>query len=177
MFVWLDETGFDCRNNIRRYGYGLRGITPVDHQLRIGGKRVSAIGVVSTRGVEDVYIYKGTVNGEVFEDFVRTTLLPMLQPFNGINSQSVVILDKASIHHLNIIYDIITNSGALIRYLPPYGPDLMPLEEVFSKVKSFIRANEHVFLTTSSARLLVTMEFASVTQDDCTGYIRHAGYI
>ena len=177
MFVWLDETGFDHRNNIRRYGYGLRGITPVDHQLRIGGKRVSAIGVMSTRGVEDVYIHEGTVNGEVFEDFVRTTLLPVLQPFNGINSRSVVILDNASIHHLNIIYDIITNSGALIRYLPPYTPDLMLLEEVFSKVKSFIRANEHIFLTTSSARLLVTMAFVSVTQDDCTGYIRHAGYI
>ena len=43
MFVWLDETGFDWCNNIQRYGYGLRGMTQVDHQLRIGGKRVSAI--------------------------------------------------------------------------------------------------------------------------------------
>ena len=72
MFVWLDETGSDRRNNIRRYGYGLRGITPgpVDHQLRIGGNRVSAIGVMSMRGVEDVYIHEGTVNGDVFEDFL-----------------------------------------------------------------------------------------------------------
>ena len=49
MFVWLDETGSDRHNNIHRYGYGLRGITPVDHQLRIGGNRVSAIGVMSMR--------------------------------------------------------------------------------------------------------------------------------
>ena len=131
MFVWLDETGFDQRNNIRRYGYGLRGMTPVDHQLRIGGKRVSAIGVMSTRGVEDVYIHEGTVNGEVFEDFARTTLLPILQSFNGINSWSVVVQDNVSVHHLDSIYDIITSSGALIRYLPTYSPDLMPLEEVF----------------------------------------------
>ena len=109
-------------------GYGLRGITPVDHQLRIGGNRVSAIGVMSMRGVEDVYIHEATVNGDVFEDFVRTTL----QPFNGTNSRSV--LDNASIHHLDRIQDIITSSGALIRFLPPYSPDLMPLEKVFSKV-------------------------------------------
>ena len=102
------------------------------------------------RGVEDVYIHEGTVNGDVFEDCVHTTLLPTLQPFNGANSRSVVVLDNASIHHLDQIQDIITSSGALIRFLPPYSPDLMPLEEVFSKVKYFIRANEHVFLTTSS---------------------------
>ena len=48
MYVWLDETGFDRRNNIRCYGYGLRGMTPVDHQLRIGGKRVSAIEYAAT---------------------------------------------------------------------------------------------------------------------------------
>lgn len=177
MFVWLDETGSDRRNNIRHYGYGLRGITPVDHQLRIGGNRVSAIGVMSMRGVEDVYIHEGTVNGDVFEDFVRTTLLPTLQPFNGTNSRSVVVLDNASIHHLDRIQDIITSSGALIRFLPPYSPDLMPLEEVFSKVKYFIRANEHIFLTTSSPRLLIAMAFASVTPNDCISYIRHAGYI
>ena len=51
-------------------------MTPVDHQLCVGGKRVSAIGVISMRGVEDVYIHEGTVNGDVFEDFVCTTLLP-----------------------------------------------------------------------------------------------------
>ena len=56
MLVWLDETGYDRHNTIRCYG--LRGMTPVDHQLRIGGKRVSAIGVVSMRGVEDVYVHE-----------------------------------------------------------------------------------------------------------------------
>ena len=129
------------------------------------------------RGVEDVYIHEGTVNGDVFEDFVCTTLLPTLQPFDGTNSRSVVVLDNASIHHLDRIQDIIHSSGALIHFLPPYSPDLMPLEEVFSKVKYFIQANEHIFLTTSSPRLLIAMAFASVTHSDCISYIRHAGYI
>ena len=121
-------------------------MTPVDHQLRIGGKRLSAIGVMSTHRVEDVYIHEGTVNGEVFEDFARTTLLPILQPFNGINSWSVVVLDNASIHHLDSIYGIITSSGALIRYLPTYSPDLMPLEEIFPKLNVLFKLTNRYFL-------------------------------
>lgn len=86
-------------------------------------------------------------------------------------------MDNASIHHLEQVHDLITSSGALIRYLPPYSPDLMPLEEVFSKVKYSLRANKQIFLTTSSPRLLIAMAFAGITQDDCIGYIKHAGYL
>ena len=120
-------------------------------------------------------IFTREVNGDIFEDFVCTTLFPTLQPFNGTNSRSVVVLDNASIHHLDRIQDI-HSSGALIRFVPPYSPDLMPLE-VFSKIKYFIKANVHIFLTTSSPRLLIAMAFASVTHGDCISYIRHAGYI
>ena len=77
MIVWLDETGSDHRNSVRAYGYGLRGLTPVTHKLNIWGKRISAIGIMSMCGIEDAYIYEGSVNGEVFEHFVRTTLLPV----------------------------------------------------------------------------------------------------
>ena len=73
------------------------------------------------------------MNGDVFEDFVRTTLLPMLMPFNGINTHSVIIMDNCSVHHQKII-EMITSVGALIRFLPPYSPDLNPIEFVFSKV-------------------------------------------
>ena len=121
MLVWLDETGSDRRNSIRKYGYGLRGMTPVEHHLKVWGTRLSCIGIWSMRGMEDVYVHEGTVNGNVFEDFVETILLPVLQPFDGTNPRSVVVLDNASIHYLDRIYDQITSTGALIRYLPPCG--------------------------------------------------------
>ena len=117
MLIWLDETGSDRRNSIRAYGYAFRGLTPVRHPLRVGGKRISAIGVMTTGGIEDAYIVEGGVNGDVFETFVRRSLLPILQPFNGSNPCSVVILDNASIHHLEQIEDIITGVGALIRFM------------------------------------------------------------
>ena len=107
-----------------------------DYQLRLGQKRINAIAVMSLEGVEDVYLAEENVNGDVFEDFMRTTLLPILMPFNGTNSHSVVIMDNCSVHHLERVLEMITSVEALIRFLPPYSPDLNPIELVFAKVKS-----------------------------------------
>lgn len=177
MLVWVDETGFRRRNSIRAYGYSLRGMRATDYQLKMGQKNINAIGIMSLNGIEDVYISEENVNGDVFEDFVRTTLLPILMPFNGINTHSVVVLDNCSIHHLERIEQMITSVGALIRFLPPYSPDLNPIEFVFSKVKSFWKANDVVVQSTSCYRTLVMMAFNSITQQDAFGYVKHSGYI
>ena len=69
MFIWIDEIGSDRRKSVRKYGYALRGIPPHRCQLFVGGKRVSAIPVMTTRGIEDVYTTTGNVNGEKFVHF------------------------------------------------------------------------------------------------------------
>ena len=66
MFVFVDETGSDSRNSIRKFGYGLKGIPPVSYSLHVSSKRISSIGVLSTCGMEDTYITEGSVNGETF---------------------------------------------------------------------------------------------------------------
>ena len=137
MIVWVDETRSEIRNSLRKYGYGIRGIPPRDYHIRFRGKRYSAIGILSTKGIEDVYITDTSVNGEVFLDFVRKCLLPVLMPFDGINQNSVVILDNTSIHHLDCVVETILSIGALVRFLPPYSPDYNPIEEVFTKVKHY----------------------------------------
>ena len=76
MIVWLDETGSDRRNSVRAYGYGLRGLTPVTHKLNVWGKRISGIGIMSMCGIEDAYIYEGSVNGEVFENLFALPFSP-----------------------------------------------------------------------------------------------------
>ena len=177
MLVFLDETGCDRRNQIRQFGYGLRGITPVTHKLVTYGKRISAIGVMTTGGIEDVYLVEGNVNGEIFLQFVQRCLLNIIKPFDGNNARSVVVLDNASIHHLDAVVDLITAAGALVRFLPPYSPDLNPIEEVFSKVKALIKENEAAYQATAEPRILLTHVFSSVTCEDCINYIRHAGYM
>ena len=73
-----------------------------------------------------------------------------------------------------IVKEIITGVGAKLIFLPPYSPDLMPLEEVFSKIKSVLKANDTVYTSTT---MLVKLTFCSITQADCFSYIKHAGYI
>ena len=83
------------------------------------GKRYSAISILSTEGVEDTYITEGTVNDEVFHDFVQKQLLPILSPFDGHSPWSVVIMDNASMHHVDPVVTTIVSTSALLRFLPP----------------------------------------------------------
>lgn len=67
MLIWIDETGSERRNSIRKYCYSLRGTQAQVFQLCVGGKRISAIPILTTRGIEDVYTSKETINGERFD--------------------------------------------------------------------------------------------------------------
>ena len=100
MVIFLDETGADQRNALRRYGYSLRGIPLKNNTLLVRGEHVSGLAFMSTYGLLDVSIIKGTVNGDIFYDFVQKYLLPQLLPFNGVNPHSVVVMDNCSIHHV-----------------------------------------------------------------------------
>ena len=85
-------------------------------------------------------------------------------------------MDNASIHHTDKVVSTILATGAMLRFLPAYSPDLNPLEESFAKVKAFLKASEVTYDTTSSPRLVLTMAFNTISQTDCHGYITHAGY-
>ena len=103
---------------------------------------VLAIPIMSLEGIHDVYITEGTVNGDRFAEFVTKCLLPIIEPFNWTNHQSVVVMDNASIHHVDAITRLIERQhGARVCYFPPYSPDLMPAEGVFSQVKSIMKEN------------------------------------
>ena len=70
MLIWLDGSGCDRRNTVRKYGYSIRGIPLCDQRLLIRGTRYSAIPLVSTEGIHDVYIAEGSMNGERFAHFI-----------------------------------------------------------------------------------------------------------
>ena len=175
--IFVDETGSTRRNEVRKYGYSLRGLSPVSHKLSVYGKRISAIGVLTYRGIEDAYIVEGNVNSSVFLNFVQHCLLPILLPFDGENPRSVVVLDNASIHHVDLVTRLISATGALVRFLPPYSPDLNPIEEAFSKVKSYLRNNESSYQCTKTPRIIMAEAFLTVSRNDCMKYMKHAGYM
>ena len=116
------------------------------------------------------------MDGDLFAQFVEQSLLSILQPFNGSNARSIVVMDNASVHHVDRVVSLITGAGAILRFLPPYSPDLQPLEEAFSKVKYFLKRDKVIYDSTNTLSLLVTLAFTTVTSEDYIGYIRHAGY-
>ena len=173
MLVFLDETGCDKRNSIRKYGYSVRGIPIQDQRLLVRGIRYTAIPVVSIEGIHDILITEGTMNRERFLNFARDVMLPHLMPFNGINPRSVLIMDNASIHHVFDVINLIETAGIKICFLPPYSPDLNPVEGVFSQIKSIMKENDQLFQIFSTPRVLIAMAFAAVTVENCQG---HSGY-
>lgn len=178
MLLFLDESGHDQRNYIRKRGYGVRGMTPRNYHLMVRGTRYSAIPIMSLQGILDVCLFEGSVNGEKFEGFVKSALLPILKPFDYVNEHSVVIMDNASIHHVHEVTDLIENQvGARLLFLPPYSPDLNPLEEVFSQVKSIIKKNSTIFQASNSPRVLLSIAFSMVGKHDCRQFFTHSGYI
>ena len=96
MFIFLDETGTDQRNALRRYAYSWRGMPAVAHRLLVRGQRLSSIEIMNTAGVLDCHVVEGTVDGDIFYDFVQNHLLPHMMPFNGVNPHSVLVLDNVS---------------------------------------------------------------------------------
>ena len=176
MCLWIDETGCDKRNAVRKRGYAIRGRAPRDFSLKLRGKRYSAISILSKDGIEDTYITQGSVNGEVFLDFIQTQLVPLLSPFNGHNTKSVVILDNVSIHHVDTVVNAILSTGALLRFLPAYSPDFNPIELVFGEMKQYLRTNNVLFETSLSINSILLMALNSITNENCQAYIHHAGY-
>lgn len=177
MFVFVDETGSDRRDGIRKFGYSLRGQRCVATRLLARGERISAIGALTLNGMLSYQFIHGTTNGDLFQDFIEKELLPQLLPFNGSNEHSIVVMDNASIHHSQEIFDIISSVGALLIYLPPYSPDLNPIEEAFSSVKAYLKAHEAIMHNESDIKNDNITAFNSISADDCKGWFADSGYV
>lgn len=141
------------------------------------GPRISAIPIASTEGLLDVGIYRGNVNSDVFLDFVHDHLAPNVNPFNGINPRSIVVMDNAAIHHTADVVRAINATGALLVYLPPYSPDFMPCEGIISQVKSWIRENDQEWRMCDQPENMVMEGFLSVFDEQVRNYIRHSEYL
>jgi transposase len=101
--------------------------------------------------------------------------LPYLQPFNGVNARSIVVMDNASIHHSSSVVNSIESTGALVQFLPPYSPDLNPIEMAFSKVKSVLKSNEENWKE-YDVETAVIAALNVITKSDCEGWIKYCGY-
>ena len=113
-------------------------------------------------------VIDGPINGESFLAYVEQILLPTLAPGD------IVVIDNLGSHKGAAIRKAIRSVGARLLFLPPYSPDLNPIEQVFSKMKTLLRKAEE--RTTEAVWRRIGTLLNSFSPDECANYFRNAGY-
>lgn len=108
------------------------------------------------------------MNGDIFLDYLEQCLVQTL------SCGDIVIMDNLSAHKVAGVRELIETVGARLLYLPPYSPDFNPIEMLFAKLKALLRAA--AARSTSALWDRIGEILNSITSDECTNYLRHAGY-
>jgi len=165
--VFLDE----CGSNIALtplYARAPKGERAHGNVPRNRGKNMTLIASLSLEGIGASMILEGGVNAVAFEAYIEQVLVPTLRP------GQTVVMDNLSVHKVARVQQLIEKRGCHLLFLPAYSPDFSPIEETFSKVKTFLRrtgARTREALQEAIAQALLT-----VTPQDACGWFRHCGY-
>jgi transposase len=130
--VVIDETGCNIKLT-PEYGWAIRGERLVDRRPACRGKNLSVVGAVRVDRVLCHDKFEGALNGERWLRFVEKTLCAHLYPGD------IVLLDNLAIHKNTEAVALIEATGATVKFLPPYSPDLSPIEMCWSFVKHHLR--------------------------------------
>ena len=165
--VFLDESG--CNTDMtRRYAYSLGGSRAVDSAPLSKPKNTTILSSIQLDGTLHYTTFSGGTTVERFKQYLKTDLLPHL------NGDSVLVMDNMKSHHAKAVKNLLDSSGVRYVYLPPYSPDLNPIEKLWSKVKSLLR--KFKARTLDALPNAIQNAFHSVTVSDCSGWFRFCGY-
>ena len=131
--VYIDESGF-AHNMPRTHGYSLKGRRCYGKHDWGAKGRTNAIGALIDKALLTIMLLAESVNTEVFTCWVQLDLLPKLP------SNSVVVMDNAAFHKGEDMKNFITSAGHVLLYLPPYSPDLNPIEKKWAQAKHIRRS-------------------------------------
>jgi transposase len=166
-FVFLDESGATT-NMVRRSGWGPRGERLVDAAPHGHGCTTTFVAGLRSTGLIAPLGLDGPMTGAAFRAYVEQVLAPSLVPGD------VVVLDNLPAHKVAGVPEAIAAAGAYILYLPPYSPDLNPIEQLFAKLKALLRkaaARTRDVLWDTIGRLL-----DAFTPAECRNYLENSGY-
>jgi len=165
--VFLDESA--AKTNLTRLrGRAPRGERVHDHAPAGHWGTTTLIGSVRLDGTTACMTIQDATDSEVFRAYVQHVLLPTLKPGD------VVILDNLSPHKHPETPRLIEQAGARVRYLPPYSPDLNPIEKMWSKVKAALRSAKA--RTQTALEAAIACALAAVTSADAMGWFTSCGY-
>jgi transposase len=165
--VFLDESGINT-SMTRLYGRGPSDERVVDYTPDARFNQTSILSSVRANGDMVPLVYKGALNGALFAAYVEQCLAPTLR------EGDIVIMDNLTSHKVKGVIDPILAAGASVVYLPPYSPDLNPIELMWSKIKAYLRkvkarTEDLLFAAVAAALDLVTTS-------DILAWFREHGY-
>jgi transposase len=165
--VFVDETGTSTKM-VRTHGRCRRGRRLVGKAPWGHWKTTTFTAGLRRDGLVAPCVLEGPMNGEAFRAYVEQILAPSL------SQGDIVVIDNLSAHKVEGIRAAIEAKGAILLYLPPYSPDLNPIEMAFAKLKTLLRktaARTQDALWDAIAHVL-----GAFSPDECANYLDHAGY-
>jgi transposase len=165
--VFIDETW--AKTNMAP----IRGWAPRGQRLRAHvphghWKTLTFIAALRCDRIDAPCVFDGPINGRSFTAYVEQILVPTLKPGD------IVILDNLGSHKGEAIRHTIRAAGARLFFLPPYSPDLNPIEQVFAKLKHLMRTAAERTVEATWKRIGTLIE--RFKPEECASYLRNAGY-
>jgi transposase len=135
-FVYVDESGF-LSSAERDYGWALRGEKV--YGMRSGNRRprTGLIAALINKKLTAPWLFEGTCNAVLLNSWLENELCKI------INHNHVVVMDNAAFHKSPKTKELIEETGAMLMFLPPYSPDIMPIEKTFGTIKKYRKYNNH----------------------------------
>ena len=152
----------------RRYGRGTRGERLVSKVPYGHWKTSTFVAALRHNRVTAPFLFDGPMNGATFLVYVRQILAPTLK------RGDIVVMDNVGVHKVAGVREAIEARGAVLRYLPPYSPDLNPIEQFFSKLKSVLR--KAAARSIDALWSIIGECLAEFSPRECAAYLTNAGY-
>jgi transposase len=165
--VFIDETGA-ATNMARRYGRCPRGQRLLTSVPWGHWKTTTFVAALRVDQVTAPCVFDGPIDGASFRAYVEQCLVPMLRPGD------IVVMDNLASHKVAGIREAIEAAGAELRYLPPYSPDLNPIEQFFAKLKALLR--KAAARTLDALIAAIAHALTRVGRRECENYLANLGY-
>lgn len=183
--IFLDESSKDERTISRGYGYSELNTRAVKKVVFIRGKRYTLLPAFTLDGIIAIDIIEGSCTKDRFKEFVISQVLPQMNSFP--HERSVLILDNARIHHNDGLLEYLNAFGVYIEFLPPYSPDLNPIELAFrvsiliissllSCIKSYLKRYQYFVESCSDPIYPLLVACSQITPLVSNNFFNAAGY-
>ena len=166
--VFIDETWIKT-NMAPIRGWGAKGERLVGFAPHGHWNTLTFLAALRVDAITAPCVVDGPINGEIFRAYVDDFLVPTLRPGD------IVVLDNLGSHRSRAVRTSIRNAGAKLAFLPPYSPDLNPIEQAFSKIKHWMRMAEA--RSTDAIHDRIAELVATISKLECANYIENAGYV